>query len=135
SEAMREVDLGVAAGADPLPGDGSAAVPSAATEVRRDALARLLPDTRIAARCAIAGRHLVVRGDLRTYRIHLGTAAVTMEPGRVPLRVEPVRRQGHSGLFLPFEDERLSLILSTAFLLAADGRITDPELRRRIAAG
>ncbi|MWA01815.1 hypothetical protein F8568_015835 [Actinomadura sp. LD22] len=44
-------------------------------------------------------------------------------------------RGGRSGgtVFLPFEDERLSLILSKAFLLAADARITDETILRQLS--
>ena len=35
-------------------------------------------------------------------------------------------------VFLPFEDDRLGLILSKAFLLAADTRIKDPGILRQI---
>ncbi|WP_443673257.1 DUF7737 domain-containing protein [Micromonospora coerulea] len=38
------------------------------------------------------------------------------------------RRDRHEPVFLPFEDDRLALILSKAFLLADDARITDPSI-------
>lgn len=38
-------------------------------------------------------------------------------------------------MFLPFEDGRLSLILSKAFLLAADTKITDMTILRQIKRG
>jgi hypothetical protein len=38
-------------------------------------------------------------------------------------------------VFLPFEDDRLSLILSKAFLLAADGEITDESILAQIKRG
>ncbi|MEU8106462.1 DUF4132 domain-containing protein [Nonomuraea muscovyensis] len=147
SEAMRDVDLFVAVAsiaADPAglrrAGDRHAAywreaacgelAPSAVT--RADALARLLPRTAIAGRCELTPRHLVVRGDLRTYRIHLGTASVLMDPGDVHLCVVPARR-ARRGLFLPFEEDGLlALILSKAFLLAADASIADASIRRQI---
>ncbi|HEY8482272.1 MAG TPA: hypothetical protein VIL71_20800 [Spirillospora sp.] len=96
---------------------------------------RVLPGTRIAGRCSVEGRFLVVRGELRTYRIHLGSAAVLMNPGGTRLRVEPPRRPSPRSLFLPFEDEHLTLILATAFLLAADRRITDESVLHQIRRG
>ncbi|MEV5829541.1 DUF4132 domain-containing protein [Spirillospora sp. NPDC052242] len=145
SEAMRDVDLFVAVAsiaADPEWADrGDDRYRSywrehafgdltASAEVRRDALARILPRTKIADRCTLDGRFLVVRGGLRTYNIHLGSANVLMEPDGAYLCIV----QGRSGgrVLLPFEDERLSLILSKAFLLAADDEITDPSIRRQI---
>lgn len=145
SEAMRDVDLfiGVTSiAADPDWTDGGpvraywerasvAELPETA-EARRDALARILPRLKIADRCALDGRFLVVRGDLRTYRIHLGSANILMDPDGAYLCVVPDRRKGDGRVFLPFEDERLSLILSKAFLLAADTEITDETIRRQI---
>ncbi|MEV5829540.1 DUF4132 domain-containing protein [Spirillospora sp. NPDC052242] len=147
SEAMRDVDLFVSVtsiAADPdWTGDGPALAywerarfgeldESALT--RRDALARVLPRTKIAGRCELDGRFLVVRGALRTYRIHLGSANVQMEPDGAYLCVVPDRRPS-GRVFLPFEEERLALILSKAFLLAADDTITDPSVLEQIERG
>ena len=107
----------------------------ASAEVRRDALARILPRTKIAGRCSIEGRFLVVRGDLRTYRIHIGSGNVLMEPDDSYLCIVPARGKGSGGkdrVFLPFEDERLAVILSKAFLLAADSAITDESILAQI---
>jgi len=106
-----------------------------AAETRADALRRILPRTKIADRCAIAGRYLIVRGDLRTYRIHLGSANILMEPDDSYLCIVPSRRPGTGTVFLPFEDERLALILSKAFLLAADATIIDESITLQIKRG
>ncbi|RSN68306.1 DUF4132 domain-containing protein [Actinomadura sp. WAC 06369] len=147
SEAMRDVDLFVSVAsiaADPdWTGDGPALAywerarfgeldESALT--RRDALARVLPRTKIADRCELDGRFLVVRGALRTYRIHLGSANVRMDPDDAYLCVVPDRRPS-GRVLLPFEEERLALILSKAFLLAADDAITDPSILEQIGRG
>ncbi|MFD2350956.1 hypothetical protein ACFSTC_18945 [Nonomuraea ferruginea] len=80
-------------------------------------------------RCTLTDRHLVVRGDLRTYKIHLGGAGVLMEPGDVPLSIAGARKPG-GRIFLPFEEDgTLALILAKAFLLAADTGITDESAR------
>ncbi|MFB4309083.1 DUF4132 domain-containing protein [Actinomadura sp. GTD37] len=133
SEGTREVDLflRVTSIAAEAPFGGL----SASAGVRADALRRILPGTRIGGRCSVDGRFLVVRGELRTYKIHLGSAGVLMEPGNVRLRVEPSRRPSRKGLFVPFEDERLTRILGTAFLLAADHRISDETVLRQIRRG
>ncbi|MEU4223278.1 DUF4132 domain-containing protein [Nonomuraea sp. NPDC026600] len=147
SEAMRDVDLFVAVtsiAADPDWIDRgeerfgsywrevsvSALSPSA--EVRRDALARILPRTAIADRCTLTDRYLVVRGDLRTYRIHLGSGNILMSPGDVYLCIVTARKRD-AGLFLPFEEDgQLALILSKALLLARDNKITDETILRQI---
>ncbi|MGW0882344.1 DUF4132 domain-containing protein [Streptomyces sp. NPDC002671] len=150
SEAMRDVDLFVGVtsiaadpdwtdrGEDRYAGYWRSATfgaLSASAEVRREALQRILPRLKIADRCRLDGRFLVVRGDLRTYRIHLGSANILMEPDDVYLCIVPARGKGDGKAFLPFEDERLSLILSKALLLAADTKITDETILRQIKRG
>ncbi|MEU8530668.1 DUF4132 domain-containing protein [Streptomyces sp. NPDC048629] len=153
SEAMRDVDLFVGVtsiAADPEWTDRGPARTyweragfgelTASALTRFDVLERILPRLRIADRCTLEGRCLVVRGELRTYRIHLGSANIRMEPDDSYLCIVPApRKAGKDGkgaedgkVFLPFEDERLSLILSKAFLLAADDRITDESITRQI---
>ncbi|MFG2073137.1 DUF4132 domain-containing protein [Nonomuraea maritima] len=147
SEAMRDVDLFVAVtsvatdpewldrGAAGLHGYWRAASVGAlapTAQVRRDALAWLLPRLTVAGRCTLTERFLVVRGDLRTYKIHLGSGNILMEPNDAYLCIVagPGRR---NQVFLPFEEDgMLSVILSKAFLLAADGAITDPTITRQI---
>jgi hypothetical protein len=147
SEAMRDVDLfvGVASvAADPNWLDAgperfhaywretSFGELTESGVVRRDLLGELLPSLRIADRCSLDDRYLVVRGKLRTYRIHLGSANVLMEPNDQYLCIVPAKGKG-AKLFLPFpEDERFSVILSKAFLLADDDRIKDPSIVAQI---
>ncbi|WP_406422033.1 DUF4132 domain-containing protein [Streptomyces sp. NBC_00842] len=150
SEAMRDVDLFVGVtsiAADPDwtdRGEDRYAVYwrtatfgalTASAEVRREALERILPRLKIAGRCSLDGRFLVVRGDLGTYKIHLGSANILMEPDDAYLCIVPSRGKGDAKVFLPFEDERLSLILSKAFLLAADTKITDETILIQIKRG
>lgn len=146
SEVMRDVDLftGVASiGNDPAWQDGRHAEMdhywntfsfgelSIQAEGRRELLARLLPKLTIGDRCSLEARFVAVRGDRATYRIHLGSGNVLMEPGSRYLCVVP----GGSGskVFLPFEGDRmLSVILSKMFLLAADRKITDPAILKQL---
>ena len=70
-------------------------------------------------------RFLRVKGDVRTYKIHLGSGNVLMEPNDQYLCI--VAAQGKASrtesIFLPFEgDSRMAIILSKAFLLAAATR-------------
>ena len=79
----------------------------------------------------------MVRGDLRTYRIHLGSGSIQMEPNSQYLCIVPSARTaeqaGGGQLFLPFEgDHLLAVIMSKAFLLADDRKIKDPTIRRQI---
>ena len=144
SEAMRDVDLFVgvtSVAADPewldhgperyhaYWRDMSFRELSQTAEMRREALEQLLPSLRIADRCTLTDRYLVVSGKLRTYRIHLGSGNVLMEPNDRYLCIVASRGKSPGRVYLPFpEDERFSVILSKAFLLADDDRITDETI-------
>ena len=154
SEVLRDVDLfvGVASvGNDPAWRDrGEGAYRdywqdyafgdlSASARTRHDVLQRLLPRLKIRDRCTLGGKFLVVRGDLRTYKIHLGSANILMEPNDQYLCIVPGRdkdARADAGMFLPFEgDGTLSVILSKAFLLADDAKITDRSILSQIRQG
>ncbi|MBV9258292.1 MAG: DUF4132 domain-containing protein, partial [Ktedonobacteraceae bacterium] len=149
SEVMRDVDLFVSvssAGADPYGYNAPGALGdywrtynqrelSLSAEERKHLLERLVPRLAIADRCSFKDHFLIVRGDLCTYRIHLGSGNIQMEPGDQYLcivfdaKAEAAERQ----YFLPFEgDALLSLILSKAFLLAADKQIKDRTILNQI---
>ena len=99
-------------------------------------LERIVPRLKIADRCSFADRFLIVRGDLRTYKIHLGSGNVLMEPDNHYLCIVPGQGIGTKPLgrvFLPFEGDRtLSIIISKALLLADDRGITDPTIVTQI---
>jgi hypothetical protein len=153
SEIMRDVDLfvGVASvGNDPTWADGGPAGRyrdywtryafgdlSETAKMRREVLSRLIPRLKIAARCQLTDRFLVVRGDMRTYNIHLGSGNILMEPNDQYLCIVPARgatsATGDGTQFVPFEgDGALAIILSKALLLANDTAITDPTIVRQI---
>lgn len=151
SEIMRDIDLfvGVASvGNDPNWADGgpdgahreywqnySFGQLSGTAATRKEVLERLIPRLKIADRCSFSDRFLVVRGDRRTYKIHLGSGNILMEPNDQYLCIVPDSRARvqQEGLFLPFEgDNMLSIILSKALLLAADTKIKDPTITRQI---
>ncbi|MFD7323787.1 DUF4132 domain-containing protein [Streptomyces sp. NPDC059875] len=140
SEALRDVDLFTeVASADADPDRWDRSEPTESARVRRETLARLLPGTRIVDRTELSDRFLRVRGELRSYRIHLGSGDVLMEPEGAPLPVDVDRdiAAGNEKVFLPFEEDGglLSVILSKAFLLADDTRITDRAITARIRQG
>lgn len=147
SEAMRDVDLfvGVASiAADPTWIDGGIDRFNAywqehafselgeSAKIRREVLAELLPGLKIHDRLELDDRYLRVRGQLHSYRIHLGSANVLIEPHDRYLCIVPDRRPSTGRLFLPFEDDRLSVIISKARLLAADDRIEDPTITQQL---
>ena len=152
SEILRDVDLFVGVGSvgnDPNWQDGgpegrfrtywhtySFGELSETAKTRRSVLEQLIPRLKIAERCSFNDKFLYVRGDLRTYKIHLGSGNILMEPNDQYLCIVPARglaADATDKVFLPFEgDSTLSLVLSKAFLLAADKKITDPSITRQI---
>lgn len=151
SEIMRDVDLfvGVASiGNDPTWQDGgpegrfrdywqgySFGELSGTATTRKEVLERLVPRLKIASRCSFSERFLVVRGDKRTYKIHLGSGNILMEPNDQYLCIVPdaKARASQDDMYLPFEgDNVLSIIISKALLLAEDTKIKDPTITRQI---
>jgi hypothetical protein len=150
SEVMRDVDLfvGVASVAsDPTWQDGgpngryrdywnrwSFGDLSERARNRQTILERLLPRLADAKHFKLNDKFLIVRGQLRTYKIHLGSGNILMEPNDQYLCIvaAPSRNRANT-IWLPFEgDTTLSVILSKALMLAADDRITDPTITRQI---
>ncbi|NGO80814.1 DUF4132 domain-containing protein [Streptomyces sp. YC504] len=152
SEVLRDVDLfvGVASvGNDPTWQDGgpegrfqeywssySFGELNASAETRRRLLTRLIPRLAIADRCTVEGRFLHVKGELHTYKIHLGSGNILRTPNDqylciVPKGV-PAGEPAGTG-YLPFEGDRvLSVILSKAMLLAKDKEITDSTITSQL---
>ena len=150
SEVLRDVDLfvGVASvGNDPTWQDGgpegryreywqsySFGELSATAETRKAMLTRLLPKLKIAERLSLDGRFLRVRGDIRSYKIHLGSGNILMEPNDQYLCIVPSSGAASGpGVQVPFDSDRvLSVILSKALMLAADTQITDQTIVSQI---
>ncbi len=151
SEVMRDVDLfvGVASvGNDPQWRDAGG-LPAYRdywqsysfgdlTEVaktRKGILERIVPRLKIAKVAEIKDKFLVVKGKLRTYKIHIGSTNILMEPNDQYLCIVPDRSAKNvtENLFLPFEgDSGVSVILSKAMLLADDDKITDRTITSQI---
>ena len=152
SEIMRDVDLfvGVASvGNDPEWRDNGGLVQyrdywtnysfgdlNELAKTRKEVLVRLVPRLKIAKVAEIKDKFMMVRGKFRTYKIHLGSGNILMEPNDQYLCIVPDRsaKTADTGkVFLPFEgDAILSIILSKAFLLADDDKITDETIIRQI---
>jgi len=149
SEVMRDIDLfvgvtsiGTDAATDMYADNAdyidafSKAELSARAIVRKEVLSNIISKLAIAPRCAFDNKHLIVKGDLRTYKIHLGSSNILMEPNDQYLCIVPSSKQKEAsteGLYLPFEgDHMLSVILSKALLLAADKKIKDEGIVSQI---
>lgn len=151
SEVMRDVDLfvGVASvGNDPAWRDSGGLVQyrdywqaysfgdlNEVAKTRKLLLERLVPRLKIAKVAEIKDRFLIVKGKLRTYKIHIGSTNILMEPNDQYLCIVPDRsaKPVTENLFLPFEgDNGISVIISKALLLAEDDKITDVTITRQI---
>jgi len=151
SEIMRDIDLfvGVASvGNDPAWRDNGGIMAyrdywqaysfGELTEVaktRKEILERLIPRLKIAPIAEIKDKFLIIKGKLRTYKIHIGSTNILMEPNDQYLCIVPDRSQKNitENVFLPFEgDNGLSVILSKAFLLADDNKISDSTITSQI---
>lgn len=152
SEVMRDVDLFVAVaglGTDPYFDqnhtgdllnywqDASFGKKSktAISEIRRDLLERLLPMTKLKKVYSFEGNFLKITGTYRTYKINLGSGNILMDPNDQYLCIVPApNKKLEKKIWLPFEggDQVLMVILSKAFLLAEDDKITDSSIMAQI---
>ena len=126
SEVMRDLDLVSSVAGT---GDESQWSVSGSTS-RAQLLGALITDLGL-VRVAVDGHHAVIRGARATYRVHLGSGSIHLEPGG-HLCVVPSSfgNRPHRRLFLPFADEDTltSVVLSKVLLLAEDAKITDPSI-------
>lgn len=149
SEIMRDVDLfvGVASvGNDPVWSDNQRETArtywdtysfgelSETATLRKEVVAAILPKLKIANKCMIKDKFLIVQGTIRTYKIHFGSGNILMEPNNQYLCIVKNREKNMTDkIYLPFEgDTTLSLILSKAFLLSEDEKITDESILSQI---
>ncbi|WP_086481911.1 DUF4132 domain-containing protein [Oceanospirillum sanctuarii] len=149
SEVMRDLDLfvGVASvGNDPQWQDGgpdgrreyrdywqsySFGDLSEVAKTRKTVLERLLPRLKIRDKVVIDGKFLLVTGTRHTYKIHIGSGNILIAPNDRYLCIVPGRGKDKNvdQVFLPFEgDNGLSIVLSKAFMLVEDDKITDETI-------
>ena len=108
---------------------------NAIARTRRAMLEKILPGMQIAHQCSIEEQFLIVEGKLRTYKIHIGSTNILMEPNNQYLCIVPARSPDASlkSVYLPFEgDTGLSVLLSKAMLLARDEKIKDRSILSQI---
>lgn len=109
---------------------------TASAHVRRDTLDVIISKLAIAPLCRFEGKYLHVTGQLRDYKIHLGSGNILMSPNDQYLCIVADHKQNTQmidEIYLPFEgDQMLSLILSKALLLAADDQIKDRSIVQQI---
>jgi len=134
SEVMRDADLVVSVARS----DESGQTMSPEALARRSEVVTIVARAMgITARCE--GHFAFVEGKRAKYRIHLGSAAVHLDPGG-HVCIVPATSTGGDRIYLPFpddDDRGLSEIVSKVVLLAHDDRIADPSIAaqlRQVAA-
>lgn len=107
---------------------------SSTAALRKDLLERLLPMTTLADKYNIEDNFLVITGKIHTYKINLGSSNILRSPNDQYLCIVPGTRQKTKQVWLPFEggDKVLMTILSKAFMLADDDKITDASITRQL---
>jgi hypothetical protein len=77
----------------------------------------------------IQGSHALIKGEIGTYSLHLGSAGGA-------LCILPVSSQHRGRLFSPFvdDDPKTAEIMSKVLLLAKDKEIQDPTILEQIFA-
>lgn len=132
SEVMRDADLVVSV-AQLNDKDGHWSIES--YQRRAELVTALCDDFGLAAvRCT--GHFAYIQGKRASYRVHLGSAAIHIEPGNY-LCVVPAKPEGEKDqFFLPFADtdSKTSEVISKILMLANDGQIKDPSIVRQIEA-
>lgn len=129
SEVMRDVDLVVSVahvgGVDPETSHSS-------IEMRAVLMAETARMFKL-DNIKIEGSHVLVKGQMAEYSVHLGSAVVHQTPGRY-LSILPVHSQHRGRLFLPFADDdpKSAEVLSKVLLLAKDNEIQDPTILSQI---
>ncbi|KQT33910.1 hypothetical protein ASG22_17585 [Chryseobacterium sp. Leaf405] len=125
SEVMRDIDLVVSVahvgGVDPEASHSSIEMRA----VLMKETARLFKMDNV----TIEGSHVLIKGQMADYSVHLGSAVVHQVPGKY-LSILPVHSQHRGRLFLPFADDdpKSAEVLSKVLLLAKDHEIQDPTI-------
>ena len=128
SEVMRDVDLVVSVahvgGVDPEASHSSMQM-RAALAIESARLFKL-------DNIEVKDRHILVKGKLGDYNIHLGSANVKKDG--LSLSIIPVHSQHRGRLFLPFidDDPKSAEIIAKMKLLAEDDKIQDPTVLAQI---
>ena len=129
SEVMRDLDLVVSVANTGAYHDSPSQVDS-----RAQLLAALIGDLGL-KRVTMEGTSAIIHGSRATYRVHLNSGSIHIEPGGY-LCIVPATfgTTAHRRLFLPFvdEDRMTSIVLSKIMLLNDDEKIADPSILAQI---
>jgi hypothetical protein len=100
---------------------------------RKAALQKIITRLKIADRCTFDDRYIHIKGDLNSYKIHIGSGNVLLEPENRHICIVENRSIKQESYLLPFEgDFMLSLIISKVQLLANDKKIKSSSIISQI---
>ncbi|MCI3936530.1 DUF4132 domain-containing protein [Chryseobacterium aahli] len=129
SEVMRDVDLvvSVAHVGDVDPEASHSSIEMRSVLMKETARLFKLDNVKI------EGSHVLVKGQMAEYSVHLGSAVVHQVPGKY-LSILPIHSQHRGRLFLPFADDdpKSAEVMSKVLLLAKDNEIQDPTILSQI---
>jgi hypothetical protein len=132
SEVMRDADLVVSVAQR----DGENRLSEEAYQRKGELVKFLLADLGLPG-VTIEGHFARVPGKLARYRVHLGSAAIHIEPGHYLCIVPQRWGQRHESLFLPFADRgdaKISEVISKILMLVNDDKIKDESILAQIRA-
>lgn len=135
SEVMRDADLVVSvAHSNDTRYNGEVCFSAEVNERVADLVRALLQDLGLQG-VTIEGQFAHVQGKLASYRVHLASASIQIEPGSYLCIVPAGWGQKHEQLFLPFVDQderKVSEVISKILLLLDDDQITDQSILNQI---
>jgi predicted DNA-binding WGR domain protein len=102
-------------------------------KVRREAIQNLLPSLPNAKQMTLEKNHLVVRGTIAAYCIHLQSGAVFKKESYQHVCIVAKASPSDKSLTMLVGDPMLSLIVSKALLLANDDKIKDKSILNQIS--
>ncbi|MBX6342929.1 MAG: hypothetical protein IRY97_10760 [Thermomicrobiaceae bacterium] len=102
---------------------------------RRGELVRALVSEIDLPNVAVDGHFARIEGRRASYRVHLASGTIHIEPGNYLCIVPKSWETPADGLYIPFADEgdrQVSVVVSKVLLLARDDQITDPRILAQI---
>ncbi len=131
SEVMRDADLVTAVAQS---GEGGGQLSSESYAARGAVVSALIEDLGLPG-VRVDGHFAHVAGKRAKYRVHLGNAAIHIDPGNYLCIVPDRAYKPAETLYLPFAedgDRKVSEVISKIMLLLNDDKITDPSILRQL---
>jgi hypothetical protein len=104
------------------------------SKIRKELLQRILSSANLVRSYEFEERYLLIHGKLKSYRIHIRSGNVIMQPENRYLCIVPkVPKKSDPKIHLPFTgDTMLSTILSKAIMLSNDDKIKDESISSQL---